>query len=293
MPLVGVAVPRARHQAGLDDLGHVGLEREVDEVGGQPVDHRGGLGARGPEGRGDRDARAGLRLGEGGGQGGVGGLGRGVGHQVGGAARGAPAGRAVKASPQRARAPMAVLRPMRTGGRGASGRGWSARGFCACGQLNTPGLLKPSRLVRNGLDQLSRANPLVRAPSGGGGPGAAARCSVVGGREQPEGGLAVLPGLQHGPVGAGHQVLERGALAALAGRPAAADLHRGADELARGRCAEVLPDAVRSRRRARTPPDAAVSTRNCVPPIRASTSFLRKVTDRARATACSAASPAW
>ena len=111
--------------------------------------------------------------------------------------------------------------------------------------------------------------------------------------EQPEGGLAVFPGLQHGPVGSVHQVLERGALAALAGRPAAMDLHRGADELARvagaPRCSRMRSVMVAHSDSSR----CTVSTRNCVPPMRANTSFLRNVTDRARATAWSAASPAW
>ena len=82
MPLVGALVPRARDQAGLDQLGHVGLEREVHDVGRQPVDHRGGLGARGAEGGGDGHAAARLGGGEVLVEHRVGRLGRRVGHQA-------------------------------------------------------------------------------------------------------------------------------------------------------------------------------------------------------------------
>ena len=88
MPLVGVRSHELDTRPALTTLVMSGVEREVHEVGGQPVDHRGGLGARGPEGGGDGDTRPGLGLGEGGGQRAVGGLWRRVGHQVDGAARG-------------------------------------------------------------------------------------------------------------------------------------------------------------------------------------------------------------
>ena len=89
MPLVALLSHELETRPGLDQLGHVGLEREVDDVGRQAVDHRGGLRARGAERGRDGDAAARLGLGEVLGQHGVGRLGRRVGDQVDRAALGA------------------------------------------------------------------------------------------------------------------------------------------------------------------------------------------------------------
>src|ERR1700728_1403685 len=98
---------------------------------------------------------------------------------------------------------------------------------CETSRIRTPTSISP--FERPG--RCARADAAVDLALGAAGP------------EGAEALLATIPGLQHGPVGAGNQVLQRGVLAGLARRPAVADLHRGADELARGRRAQVLPDA--------------------------------------------------
>ena len=60
MPWVGVALHLAETMPAFTSLCHVGGEREVDHVGGQAVDHGGGLGARGAEGLGEGHPLAGL-----------------------------------------------------------------------------------------------------------------------------------------------------------------------------------------------------------------------------------------
>ena len=235
----------------------------------------------------------GLGLGEGGGQGGVGGLGGGVGHQVDGAALEAPAGRAVKARPQRARSA-----DDKAGGGAHPGRAGAPVGAAGCegvsvhgGNFNAPGLLSPSGLVMNRRTGTpGRDRPCSEALRGGGAVRARREGPVAG---DAEAGLRGPPGppawpSRNGPSGPPARCARRPGASSSRSRPPP-----GRRRTRGGGRAEVLAGCGPSRWRTRTSSSWRVSTRNCVPPMRAMTSFLRNVTARARATACSAASPAW